>query len=374
MIGPAYTSRSRSRLLIEAARALADIGRFRMCARASGDVDGSVALHDLRLEFGTLDDDEEQVEICHVPPGNPNARHTITVSSSALSTHLAHGDSLGECVEPVADPIVVALCTEDPLATYAWTITNRNSSDLTIDWDLPEAGSNGTIEVPPGDYTLTTPADGVHTTLRISWLDEEGEQQTTSVTTPAERCNGDTDGDGVENGHDLCPGTESGQKVDESGCSCEQRGDCAEDADNDGVADSQDDCPGTGSGEEVDTNGCSCTQRGDCVADADGDGMPDDADACPGTPTGAPVDANGCACEQRDTDGDGVDDCADLCSDTLADSLIDSNGCGCSQLDDDGDGVDNCDDLCPASVPDEAVDLSGCPTHVGGCRRERRAV
>lgn len=35
--------------------------------------------------------------ICHIPPGNPSAAHTITVSTAAVSTHLNHGDALGAC-------------------------------------------------------------------------------------------------------------------------------------------------------------------------------------------------------------------------------------------------------------------------------------
>jgi hypothetical protein len=47
------------------------------------------------------------IVICHVPPGNPDARHTIRISPSALDAHLNHGsnaahanqmrDYLGEC-------------------------------------------------------------------------------------------------------------------------------------------------------------------------------------------------------------------------------------------------------------------------------------
>jgi len=36
----------------------------------------------------------EQVTICHVPPGNPNNVHTITVSSNAVPAHLRHGDAV----------------------------------------------------------------------------------------------------------------------------------------------------------------------------------------------------------------------------------------------------------------------------------------
>jgi hypothetical protein len=35
--------------------------------------------------------------ICHIPPGNPNAAHTITVGLPAVDAHLAHGDTEGPC-------------------------------------------------------------------------------------------------------------------------------------------------------------------------------------------------------------------------------------------------------------------------------------
>ena len=38
-----------------------------------------------------------KVEICHIPPGNPDNIHTLTVSENALSAHLAHGDTCGPC-------------------------------------------------------------------------------------------------------------------------------------------------------------------------------------------------------------------------------------------------------------------------------------
>lgn len=38
-----------------------------------------------------------KVTLCHQPPGNPGNAHTLSVSSSAVAAHLAHGDSLGAC-------------------------------------------------------------------------------------------------------------------------------------------------------------------------------------------------------------------------------------------------------------------------------------
>ena len=39
----------------------------------------------------------DKVTICHSPPNNPGARHTITVGASAVPAHLAHGDRRGPC-------------------------------------------------------------------------------------------------------------------------------------------------------------------------------------------------------------------------------------------------------------------------------------
>jgi OmpA-OmpF porin, OOP family len=71
------------------------------------------------------------------------------------------------------------------------------------------------------------------------------------------------------------------------------RTDCVADSDGDGVPDNLDQCPGTPPGTKVDDKGCPIGTQ-----DSDGDGVPDSADQCPDTPTGAKVDAQGCALEQ----------------------------------------------------------------------------
>jgi hypothetical protein len=41
---------------------------------------------------------EDQVVLCHFPPGNPDNFHTLTVGADAVDAHLRnHGDALGEC-------------------------------------------------------------------------------------------------------------------------------------------------------------------------------------------------------------------------------------------------------------------------------------
>ncbi|MEK9185554.1 MAG: hypothetical protein AAB863_02150, partial [Patescibacteria group bacterium] len=55
--------------------------------------------------------DEKKVEICHIPPGNPDNKHTITISENAAQTHInEHGDTLGPCevdLPPPLDPTPV---------------------------------------------------------------------------------------------------------------------------------------------------------------------------------------------------------------------------------------------------------------------------
>jgi OOP family OmpA-OmpF porin len=118
----------------------------------------------------------------------------------------------------------------------------------------------------------------------------------------------DTDGDGVIDPLDKCPGTPKGVAVDNNGCPV--------DSDNDGVADYLDKCPATPAGVAIDTNGC--------PIDTDKDGVADYLDKCPGTPAGVTVDINGCPV---DSDKDGVADYLDKCPDTPAGVIVGANGC-----------------------------------------------
>lgn len=88
----------------------------------------------------------------------------------------------------------------------------------------------------------------------------------------------DSDGDGVPDSRDQCPGTPAGATVDSNGCE--------PDSDRDGVADSRDQCPDTPRGAEVNSRGCEL--------DSDNDGVVNSQDQCPNTSAGAEVDATGC--------------------------------------------------------------------------------
>ena len=119
----------------------------------------------------------------------------------------------------------------------------------------------------------------------------------------------DSDGDGVSDERDTCPGTASGQPVDSSGCSLQ-------DTDMDGVVDSRDNCPGTEHGRRVNSRGCEF--------DRDRDGVKDHDDRCADTPSGRRVGTNGC---EFDTDGDGVKDGDDRCSGTKSGLAVNEQGC-----------------------------------------------
>ena len=118
----------------------------------------------------------------------------------------------------------------------------------------------------------------------------------------------DSDGDGVPDSIDQCPGTPRGVKVDSRGCPF--------DSDGDGVFDYLDRCPQTPGGVKVDSRGC--------PFDSDGDGVPDSIDQCPGTPRGVRVDIRGCP---FDSDGDGVSDSIDKCPGTPQGATVDARGC-----------------------------------------------
>jgi hypothetical protein len=77
-----------------------DAFRFQVLDRVQGDEEsGFEDVVTTAAEAGSA------VTLCHVPPGNPEAAHTVTVGASAVPAHLAHGDAEGVCeeAEPPAD-------------------------------------------------------------------------------------------------------------------------------------------------------------------------------------------------------------------------------------------------------------------------------
>jgi hypothetical protein len=99
----------------------------------------------------------------------------------------------------------------------------------------------------------------------------------------------DSDGDGVPDSLDLCPGTPPGSIVNSAGCPV-----VVSDSDGDGIPDASDKCPTVPAPGTVD--GCPVLPP----SDSDGDGVPDSLDKCPGTTPGVKVGPDGCALPPTD--------------------------------------------------------------------------
>ena len=182
----------------------------------------------------------------------------------------------------------------------------------------------------------------------------------------------DSDGDGVPDSDDICPGFDDNSDTDgdlvPDGCDpCPN--DSENDADGDGVCGDVDTCPG-----------------GDDNQNADGDALPDFCDVCPLDEQNDADDDGICEvddnCEavfnpdQADTDGDsfgdacdadidndgvlnGEDNCLFDANSDQADSDNDGAGDVCDD-DIDGDGVVDAQDACVPTPVGEVVDESGC--------------
>lgn len=154
----------------------------------------------------------------------------------------------------------------------------------------------------------------------------------------------DTDGDGVCDEDDLCPGfndmVDSDGDTVPDGCDVCPGYDDLADFDSDGIPDSCDVCP----------------ESGDHLTDTDGDTVPDCADVCPGFDDLADADADGVA--------DGCDACPGF--DDFADADVDGVADGCDncpdefnpgQEDADSDGVGDACEVCAIAITGD-VDLT----------------
>jgi outer membrane protein OmpA-like peptidoglycan-associated protein len=146
----------------------------------------------------------------------------------------------------------------------------------------------------------------------------------------------DSDGDGVPDEQDRCPGLRG--PLANAGCP-------VTDSDGDGIDDTLDKCP--------DQKGPAV--NGGCPDfDSDQDGVVDRLDKCPETPGPPPT-----GCPSNDQDGDGVPDAQDRCPDQAGSKEND----GCPDIDSDGDGIVDRVDKCPfdPEVFNGVADDDGCP-------------
>ncbi len=167
----------------------------------------------------------------------------------------------------------------------------------------------------------------------------------------------DSDGDGVADACDICPGSSDTLDADADGvpdgCDTCPGGDDHADGDGDGVPDSCDPCPADNPDDSDGDGVCNSSDLcsgGDDNADGDGDDVPDFCDPCPSD-------------HPDDSDGDGVCNSADLCPGFDDDVDSDGNGIpdGCCGTQTDCDLGDNCNGMfcLPSAVPDLEIGTGG---------------
>ena len=108
-----------------------------------------------------------QITICHVPAGNTENVQTLTISKSALSAHLAHGDHVGGCTDsdlpvkesevvtpPVAAPPVVAPPVQEtkPVEEEKITICHKPPGNPTNVQTIEVAKSALSAHLAHGDH------------------------------------------------------------------------------------------------------------------------------------------------------------------------------------------------------------------------------
>ncbi|MEZ4313401.1 MAG: OmpA family protein [Polyangiaceae bacterium] len=163
----------------------------------------------------------------------------------------------------------------------------------------------------------------------------------------------DSDGDGVLDRDDQCPGAIE----DRDGF---QDGDGCPDPDNDGdrIPDDRDRC--RDDAETVDgykdDDGCP-------DLDDDGDNIPDEVDQCRNEPEDYDGFQDDDGCPDDDNDGDGILDKKDLCPTGAEDKDGFRDTDGCPDPDNDLDNIPDAEDACPDEAEDKDgfMDTDGCP-------------
>ncbi|MFC1745538.1 Ig-like domain-containing protein [Candidatus Riflebacteria bacterium] len=100
------------------------------------------------------------ITICHVPPGNPANRHTITIAESAWSAHEAHGDTQGECpVDTTTSTSTTSTSTTTTTSVTTTSSTTSTTSTTTTSTTTTTSSSPPPSETDPLPYVIsTTPA------------------------------------------------------------------------------------------------------------------------------------------------------------------------------------------------------------------------
>ncbi|MBN2303344.1 MAG: thrombospondin type 3 repeat-containing protein [Anaerolineae bacterium] len=275
--------------------------------------------------------------VCYDSAGDPTDVDTsYAVPGSGTRTYATQCDSM------LSSNISVSAASGDPSSPRP---TTDDNNALNVNWCVTAASDPD------------TDGDGVPDSSDIC-PGYDDHQDTDGDGTP-DGCdnfdNRDSDGDGVPNGSDVCSGFDDHNDADNDSIP----DGCDPDDDNDGVDDTVDQCHGSDDNVDVDGDG---TPDG-CDADDDGDGVDDVDDQCPGGDDRFDADSDGTPDDcDADDDNDGVDDTGDQCQGADDGRDMDGdgipNGCdGYDNRDVDEDGVPDSEDICPDG--DDNVDNDG---------------
>jgi hypothetical protein len=151
-----------------------------------------------------------KVEVCHIPPDNPDNYHTIKISEKALAKHLAHFDLVGSCnaqCDTLCDDGNACTidhggnCEQDGCYAGTEPVDCDDSNECTADLCDPVSGCYSidvsTCEPPAGNLCITSTCNA-----------EDGQCVEANVIcdNPDEQCNPDTG---------ICEGI-----VEETPCPC----------------------------------------------------------------------------------------------------------------------------------------------------------
>ncbi|MBI2096069.1 MAG: peptidoglycan-binding protein [Candidatus Taylorbacteria bacterium] len=92
---------------------------------------------------------ETKVEICHIPPGNPAAKHTVVIGLPAVRAHLRHGDTVGGCGGAATTTPPAGDVTAPTISNL--TASSTGSTGATITWATDEPATSDVW------YGTTTP-------------------------------------------------------------------------------------------------------------------------------------------------------------------------------------------------------------------------
>lgn len=76
-----------------------------------------------------------KVDLCHIPPGNPENAHVISVGNPAYDAHLAHGDTPAPC--PGASSSSSGATIEEEAATVSPTSSSSASEPSVAGYEFP---------------------------------------------------------------------------------------------------------------------------------------------------------------------------------------------------------------------------------------------